>query len=62
MLGRHGLASHAHTILMKDLSGGQKSRVALADLSCRKPDVLILVREKYLKDRLECDGKVLWSI
>lgn len=43
-LGRFGLASHAHTIMIKDLSGGQKSRVAFADLSCKKPDVLILVR------------------
>lgn len=42
-LGRFGLASHAHTILIKDLSGGQKSRVAFADLACKKPDILILV-------------------
>lgn len=42
MLGKLGLAGHAHTILIKDLSGGQKARVALADLVCRKPDVLIL--------------------
>lgn len=41
-LGRFGLASHAHTIKNRDLSGGQKARVALADLSCRQPDVLIL--------------------
>ena len=43
-LGRFGLASHAHTIKIGDLSGGQKSRVAFADLSCREPSVLILVR------------------
>lgn len=42
MLGRVGLASHAHTILNRDLSGGQRARVALAELSCRAPDVLIL--------------------
>lgn len=41
-LGQYGLASHAHTILNRDLSGGQRARVALADLSCRAPDVLIL--------------------
>jgi len=41
-LGRFGLASHAHTIANRDLSGGQKSRVAFADLSCSKPDILIL--------------------
>ncbi|KAK0065576.1 ATP-binding cassette sub-family F member 1 [Biomphalaria pfeifferi] len=41
-LGQFGLAGHAHTIPIRDLSGGQKSRVALADLSCRAPDVLIL--------------------
>jgi len=43
MLGRFGLPGHAHTILISDLSGGQKSRVAFADLSCSRPDVLILV-------------------
>ncbi|XP_062618813.1 ATP-binding cassette sub-family F member 1-like [Saccostrea cucullata] len=42
MLGKFGLASHAHTIKIRDLSGGQKARVALADLSCRAADVLIL--------------------
>ncbi|KAK3609470.1 hypothetical protein CHS0354_020404 [Potamilus streckersoni] len=42
ILGRFGLASHAHTIKNRDLSGGQKARVAFADLSCREPDVLIL--------------------
>ncbi|XP_050398362.2 ATP-binding cassette sub-family F member 1 [Patella vulgata] len=41
-LGKFGLPSHAHTILIRDLSGGQKARVALADLTCRAPDVLIL--------------------
>lgn len=42
MLGRFGLASHGHTIKIRDLSGGQKARVALADLRSRQPDVLIL--------------------
>lgn len=41
-LGTFGLASHAHTIKMKDLSGGQKARVALAELTLGAPDVLIL--------------------
>lgn len=41
-LGTFGLASHAHTIKMKDLSGGQKARVALAELCLNAPDVLIL--------------------
>lgn len=43
-LGSFGLISHAHTIRMKDLSGGQKARVALAELCLSGPDVLILVR------------------
>lgn len=42
-LGTFGLGSHAHTIKMKDLSGGQKARVALAELCLGAPDVLILV-------------------
>ncbi|KAK3740045.1 hypothetical protein QZH41_016326, partial [Actinostola sp. cb2023] len=41
-LGRFGLASHAHTIRIKDLSGGQKSRVAFADMALSNPDVIIL--------------------
>ena len=42
-LGTFGLSSHAHTIKMKDLSGGQKARVALAELCLMAPDVVILV-------------------
>ena len=41
-LGSFGLQSHAHEIKMKDLSGGQKSRVALAELTLSAPDVVIL--------------------
>lgn len=41
-LGTFGLVSHAHTIRMKDLSGGQKARVALAELCLNAPDVVIL--------------------
>lgn len=41
-LGTFGLSSHAHTIRMKDLSGGQKARVALAELCLNAPDVVIL--------------------
>ncbi|VDL86738.1 unnamed protein product [Nippostrongylus brasiliensis] len=33
---------HAHTVKIKDLSGGQKSRVALAELALGQPDMLIL--------------------
>jgi len=40
--GSFGLASHAHTVLNKDLSGGQKARVALAELTLSAPDVVIL--------------------
>jgi len=40
-LGSFGLQSHAHTIRMKDLSGGQKSRVALAEVTLSGPDVVI---------------------
>ncbi|KAF0990034.1 hypothetical protein HZS_5064, partial [Henneguya salminicola] len=41
-LSRFGLAAHAHVIKMNDLSGGQKSRVALCDMTLRSPDVIIL--------------------
>uniref|UniRef100_A0A8C3FB87 ABC transporter domain-containing protein n=1 Tax=Chrysemys picta bellii TaxID=8478 RepID=A0A8C3FB87_CHRPI len=41
-LGRFGLESHAHTIQICKLSGGQKARVVFAELICRQPDVLIL--------------------
>lgn len=42
VVGTFGLVSHAHTILNSDLSGGQKARVALAELCLKAPDVLIL--------------------
>uniref|UniRef100_H2YSV8 ABC transporter domain-containing protein n=1 Tax=Ciona savignyi TaxID=51511 RepID=H2YSV8_CIOSA len=41
-LGSVGLVSHAHEIPIRDLSGGQKARVALAELICYAPDILIL--------------------
>ncbi|CAI4222342.1 unnamed protein product [Auanema sp. JU1783] len=41
-LGTTGLAGHAHTVKIKDLSGGQKSRVALAQLVLSAPDLLVL--------------------
>ncbi|CAI5451952.1 unnamed protein product [Caenorhabditis angaria] len=41
-LGTTGLAAHAHTVKIKDLSGGQKSRVALCDLALGSPDIIIL--------------------
>ncbi|XP_056276298.1 ATP-binding cassette sub-family F member 1 [Pseudoliparis swirei] len=41
-LGCFGLESHAHTIQISKLSGGQKARVVFAELCCRQPDVLIL--------------------
>lgn len=46
-LGSVGLAGHAHTIEIKNLSGGQKSRVALAELALGAPDILILVSFFY---------------
>lgn len=42
VLGTLGLPGQTHTIVINDLSGGQKARVALADLVCFEPDVLIL--------------------
>lgn len=50
-LGMFGLVSHAHTIKMKDLSGGQKARVALAELCLNAPDVIILVSSVRAKGK-----------
>jgi len=41
-LGSFGLAGHAHTIPNCQLSGGQKSRVAMCELALHAPHVLIL--------------------
>jgi ATP-binding cassette, subfamily F, member 1 len=41
-LGSVGLPGHSHEVKISDLSGGQKARVALADLAARAPDVLVL--------------------
>nr|APD26546.1 ATP-binding cassette transporter subfamily F member 1 protein [Brachionus koreanus] len=41
-LGTLGLAGFAHEVKIGDLSGGQKARVALCDLTCKAPDVVIL--------------------
>lgn len=41
-LGSFGLAAHAHTIPNVQLSGGQKSRVALCELALHGPHILIL--------------------
>ncbi|VDK68345.1 unnamed protein product [Anisakis simplex] len=41
-LGTVGLPGHTHTVKIKDLSGGQKSRVALAELALGAPDILIM--------------------
>jgi ABC-type dipeptide/oligopeptide/nickel transport system ATPase subunit len=59
MLGRMGLSGHAHTILNRNLSGGQKARVAFADLVCSAPDVLILVRIISWKCDNTAQGSVL---
>ena len=41
-LGRYGLEGHAHEVVMRDLSGGQKARVVFVDLSLQRPHVLLL--------------------
>ena len=53
-LGSFGLQSHAHTIKMKDLSGGQKSRVALAELTLSAPDVIVLDEPTNNLGRIGC--------
>lgn len=41
-LGRYGLEGHAHTIPIRDLSGGQKARVVFVELSLMAPHLLFL--------------------
>ena len=41
-LGRYGLEGHAHEVVMRDLSGGQKARVVLVELSLQMPHILLL--------------------
>ena len=42
ILGRYGLEGHAHTIPIRDLSGGQKARVVFVELSLMAPHLLFL--------------------
>lgn len=42
LLGRFGLGGHAHTIPLRDLSGGQKARVLFASLKLQDPHILFL--------------------
>jgi ATP-binding cassette subfamily F protein 1 len=42
LLGKYGLEGHAHTIPIRDLSGGQKARVVFAELSLMAPHLLFL--------------------
>mmetsp|Transcript_2055 Transcript_2055/g.2910 ORF Transcript_2055/g.2910 Transcript_2055/m.2910 type:complete len:1030 (+) Transcript_2055:280-3369(+) len=41
-LGKYGLEGHAHEVVMRDLSGGQKARVVFVELSLQQPHVLLL--------------------
>jgi ATP-binding cassette, subfamily F, member 1 len=41
-LGRYGLEGHAHEVVMRDLSGGQKARVVFVELSLQRPHILLL--------------------
>ena len=42
LLGKFGLEGHAHTIPIRDLSGGQKARVVFTELSLMAPHLLFL--------------------
>ncbi len=42
LLGRFGLEGHAHTIPVRDLSGGQKARVVFATLALSAPHIMVL--------------------
>jgi ATP-binding cassette, subfamily F, member 1 len=42
LLGRFGLGGHAHEILLRSCSGGEKARVVMANLTLQSPHLLIL--------------------
>merc|ERR1712227_557131 len=54
-LGSVGLESHAHTIPNRDLSGGQKARVALAELIRRNYTFIIYVLFSELAVTIQSD-------
>jgi len=41
-LGKYGLGGHAHEILLRQCSGGQKARVVLSSLALDAPHILVL--------------------
>ena len=41
-LGKHGLDGHAHQVVIRDLSRGQKARVVFVDLALSRPHILLL--------------------
>jgi len=41
-LGKYGLEGHAHEVVMRDLSGGQKARVVFVELKLQRPHILLL--------------------
>lgn len=47
LLGKYGLEGHAHTIPIRDLSGGQKARVVFVELSLMAPHLLFLDGTAY---------------
>ncbi len=47
-LGKYGLEGHAHTIPIRDLSGGQKARVVFVELS------LLVPTEGVVHSETEC--------
>lgn len=59
-LGTVGLPSHSHTVKIRDLSGGQKSRVALAELALSAPDMLILVGKIFKMTGFRMSQRTTW--
>lgn len=60
-LGRFGLSGQLATMPMKNLSGGQKSRACFAEMSLRKPHIMLFDEPTNHLD-IETIESLAWAI